>query len=289
MRGRHRGLIVEDDSPTATDLEDVVSALGWDSVVVDNKADALAELKQGAFCFALFDLQIKVDRDSLRGTVGAGQELVRETRRLYPQHTGAPGSYRLPILVVSGHARETDHAVAVMRDGADDLIQKPLDIRAVSEAIRQALARAGRADHVACAATPRPSPTGNLHTISFPGEKVRRRTVVLVDGKRARLTDGMLKIFLRLVVANQSGGSVHKIDLGANPDQGFKRISELSKELESALGEGVKIIENDYQGHYAISGTIVLGDSDFDHLIAMADATITRLVEQLRQHRDRKV
>jgi len=289
MTAKHRALIVEDDVPTAEDLAEIVAALDGEPLLVDNKADAVAALERAAFCFALFDLQIKTRSDSIRGTVEAGQGLVREARRLYPDHAGAGGYYRMPILVVSGHAREVADAVAVMKDGADDVIQKPLDIREVSKRIREALARSGRSSHDVCAAMGRGYGASGALIFSFPGERVGRRNLVVIRGRRVKLTDGMLRILLQLVVAKLSDRAVHKIDLGAAEDQGFKRISELRKELERALGDDVDIIENDYQGHYGISVPIALGECDVDKLAEIGDRKISALAETLRAHRGRRV
>lgn len=289
MTAKHRALIVEDDAPTAEDLADIVAALDCEPTIVDNKADAVAALERDAFCFALFDLQIKTNGDSIRGTVEAGHGLVREARKLYSEHAGAGGCYQMPILVVSGHAREAADAVAVMKDGADDVIQKPLDIREVSERIREALVRSGRSSHDACATMGRGYGASGALIISFPGDRVGKRNLVVIRGKRVNLTDGMLRIFLQLVVAKLSDRAVHKIDLGATEDQGFKRISELRKELERALGENANIINNDYQGNYGISVPIALGECDVDRLAGIGDQRITVLAEQLRARLDRRV
>jgi DNA-binding response OmpR family regulator len=289
MTAKHRALIVEDDAPTAEDLADIVTALDCEPVVVDNKADAVAALERDAFCFALFDLHVKTTSDSIRGSVEAGHGLVRDARRLYSDHAGAGGSYRMPILVVSGHAREVADAVAVMKDGADDVIQKPLDIRGVSERIREALARSGRSSHEMCATMGRGYGASGALIISFPGERVGRRNLVVVRGRPIKLTDGMLRILLQLVVAKLSERAVHKIDLGATEDQGFKRISELRKELERALGDDVNIIDNDYQGNYGIAVPIALGECDLEKLAGIGDRKIAALAEQLRAHRGRRV
>jgi CheY-like chemotaxis protein len=283
---RHRALIVEDDKPTAEDLADIVRALDCEPVVVDNKLDAVEVLKREMICFALLDLQIKIDRDSLRGNVVAGGSLVREVRRVYPDHAGT--CYRLPILVVSGYAQDADSAVGVMKDGADDLIQKPFENRDVSERILHALERSGRSNHASCAAMSTRSETSSRAlVIAFPGERERKRTRVVIGEKTVKLTDGMLWVWLQLVVAALAGKRVHKNDLGATDDQGFRGISELRKALEPALGEGVDIIGNDHNGNYWITEAIQLGDVDIEQLVSINDRRIARLAEQLR--RDPKV
>ena len=283
MTSRHRVLVVEDDRPTADDLVDLLRSLDCEPVVVDNKRVALARLQQETFCLALFDLQIKIEPDSIKGHIEAGRSLVREARKLYPDHAGP--CYRLPILVVSGYAREVGSAVEVMKDGADDVIQKPLDSREVSSSVRQALERSGRASHQSCAAmpSPAPAPPGAI-VLAIPGDHERRRTRVLVGAKALSLTDASLRVLLHLVVGKVTGEKVHKTELGARTDQGFRGISVLRDVLKPALGEGVDIIKNDHQGYYWLVDDVVIGDCDPDKLSALGDAKITALAERLRQH-----
>ena len=294
MTGRHRVLVVEDDRSTAEDLEVLLRSLDYEPVVVDNKRDALARLAQEAFCVALFDLEIKIDRDSIKGHSEAGRSLVREARKLYPEHAGA--CYRFPILVVSGHAREVVSAVDVMKDGADDVLQKPPDSRAVSIGVRQALERSGRASHAACAALAdqaavradrAAAPSGAI-ALAIPGDRDRRRTRVLVGATTLSLPDASLRVLLHLVVGKITGEKVHKTDLGARSDQGFRGISVLRDALKPALPEGVDIIKNDHQGYYWLTDEVTIGEVDPDKLIAIGDAQITALAEQLRQHQPRK-
>jgi FixJ family two-component response regulator len=293
MTARHRVLVVEDDRSTAEDLVDLLRSLDYEPVAVDNKRDALAKLSQEAFCVALFDLEIKIGPDSIKGHSEAGRSLVREVRRLYPEHAGA--CYRFPILVVSGHAREVGSAVEVMKDGADDVLQKPPESRAVSAAVRQALERSGRASHAACAAladqaavlADRAGPSGAI-VLSIPGDRDRRRTRVLIGASPLSLPDASLRVLLHLVVGKITGEKVHKTDLGARSDQGFRGISVVRDALKPALPEGVDIIKNDHQGYYWFTDEVTIGDVDPDKLVAIGDAQITTLAEQLRQHQPRK-
>ena len=288
MTNRHRTLIVEDDKPTADDLEDLVRSLDCDPIVVDNKKDARAALERETLCFALLDLQIKLEPDSLRGNVEAGTTLVREVRQRYPEHAGAGRCYRMPILVVSGYAREADRAVQVMKDGADDVIQKPLDTRLVAERVQHFLQRSGRSQHTACPALAPRSPASGL-VISVSGERDRRRTKVIIGTTTIKLTDGDLRVLLHLIVAKFAGTKVHKTDLGASNDQGFKGISELRHEIAPALAEGADIIDNDYNGNYSLADGVTIGPCDIAKLIAIGDHKIVELAEKLRGYLDPKV
>jgi DNA-binding response OmpR family regulator len=286
MTSRHRTLVVEDDKPTADDLEELVRSLDCDPIVVDNKKDARAVLERETICFALLDLQIKLEPDSLRGNVEAGTTLVREVRRRYPDHAG--GCYRMPILVVSGYAREADRAVQVMKDGADDVIQKPLDTRLVAERVHHFLQRSGRSDHTACPALAPRSPAAGL-VISVLGERDRRRTKIAIGTTTIKLTDSDLRVLLHLIVAKLARTKVHKADLGATDDQGFKGISELRHAIGPALGEDVDIIDNDYHGNYSLTDDVTIGRCDIGKLIEIGDSKISELAEKLRGYQDPKV
>ncbi len=285
MTSRHRALIVEDDRETAEELASIVEALDCEAVVLDNQRDALAALEREPICFALLDLEIKLTHESIRGTTEAGQSLVREVRRMYPDHTGgAQGCHRMPVIVVTGHAREVANVVELMKDGANDLIEKPLDTRKVSAGIRAVLERSGRASHRACAGLgPR---SGETLLISLPGERHRRRTIVLLNGRSVRLTDRSLRVFLALVVARLSGTWVHKGDLGATDEAGFRGISVLRQELVTALGADVEIIGNDYHGNYRISVEVRIEECDVQKLREIGDHEIDKLVEALGAHRE---
>jgi DNA-binding response OmpR family regulator len=283
MTKRHRVLVVEDDPSTADDLADLLRSLDCEPIVVDNKRAALAKLSQEPLCLGVFDLQIKIESDSIRGHIEAGRSLVREARRLYPDHAGP--CYRFPILIVSGYAREVGSAVEVMKDGADDVIQKPLDSREVSSSVRQALERSGRASHQACAAMPgRVQAAAGAIVLAVPGDRERRRTRIAIGAASLGLTDASLRVLLHLIVGKVTGEKVHKTDLGAQSDQGFRGISVLRDALKPALGEGVDIIKNDHQGYYWLTDDVVIGDYDVEKLIAVGDAKITALAERLRPH-----
>jgi CheY-like chemotaxis protein len=283
MTNRHRVLVVEDDPATADDLVDLLRSLDCDPVVVDNKRGALARLEQEAFCLALFDLQIKVERDSIKGHIEAGRSLVREARKLYPDHAGP--CYRTPILVVSGYAREVESAVEVMKDGADDVIQKPIDSREVSSSVRQALERSGRASHEACEAMRgRPQAPAGALTLSIPGDRERRRTRIVLGSTSLALPDASLRVLLHLVAGKVIGEKVHKTDLGAREDQGFRGISVLRDALKPALGETADIIKNDHQGYYWLVDEVAIGEVELDRLVEIGDAKITALAERLREH-----
>lgn len=279
--GKHKVLIVEDDQPTAVDLEEVLRSIGCDCVAVTNYQDALQAFRQTPFCLILLDLQIKQAPDRIKGHVEHGKALLREIRQMHGDHSGLP--YWLPILIVSGFANEVPAAVEVMKSGASDLIQKPLNSQEISDKVRRALEASGRATHDRCGAKPPPY-VPNLDgdvVVSIPGDPVRRRTRVMIGLKSVDLPDSLLRLLLRLVVAHCDGLGVHKVELGAKAEQGFKGISNLRNEIRQALGTAPDIIKNDYHGTYRLSNRVKIGNCDIPKLLAIGDAAISDLANQL--------
>jgi DNA-binding response OmpR family regulator len=279
---KHVGLIVEDDPAMAEDLAEVLRSLDCELVAVDNKRDALAALHDNPVCFILLDLHIKLDSESIRGHFEHGRSLLREMRAMYSDHTGA--GYSLPIVVVSGHAREVETAVEVMRDGADHVIQKPIKGGAVSDAVKACLERSGRATHELCAAvTARDADPAQGLVLAIPGTRTGRRTRVMLGTRSADLPNRSLRVLLHLVIAKLSGRSVHKTELGGRDDQGFKGISELRDDLKPALADGTNIIANLYHGYYRLTDQVVIGPCDIAALVAVDEAPITELARELER------
>ena len=152
MSGGHVALIVEDEPEMAAEVADLLRSFGHEHVHVENKADAIAQLAVGGFCYVLLDLQIKTDRNSIKPYVLAGMSLLEEIRRRFPRR-GANDKHLLPVLVVSGHAKEHEDVVKAFQTGADAFIRKPLssDGQDIERQISLALGQAGRNDHPMCA------------------------------------------------------------------------------------------------------------------------------------------
>ena len=286
MKERHIALVVEDHSETADDLREILQSLDCNCIVVDNAQDALSRLQNDNFCLILLDLQIKREPDSIMGHVEHGKAFLRKIRARHVDHTGT--TYWLPVLIVSGFAREVNEAVDIMKDGASDVIQKPFDSQQVSEAIRHALRTTGRETHDRCKEPPTQNPDLNDGVvIAIPGDRIRHRTRVTVAGKAVSLTDASLKVLLHLMVAQRKGIVVHKVDLGAKAEQGFKGISNLRNELRQVLGS-TEIINNDYHGNYKFTDMVKIAECDIDKLVEIGDTTISELAMQLRPQRHKR-
>lgn len=280
MKERHIALVVEDDPETAEDLVQILQSIDCASAVVDNAQDAERLLQEKSFCLILLDLQIKSEPHSIKGHVEYGRSVLRTIRATYGDYNG--NSFTLPVLIVSGFARERDAAVDVMKSGASDIIEKPLVSGEVSKRIRQALQESGRRNHAACGVLPRQrrvNPDAEI-VLAIPGDRVRCRTRVTVAGNPAELTDASLKVLLHLMVARQKSRMANKVDMGATAAQGFKGISNLCSELKAASGD-VKIVENRYHGDYCLIDRVRIGECAFDKLRQIENNAISTLVEQL--------
>ena len=280
MKERHVALIVEDDKETAKDLVEILRSVECDNVIVDNHDDALSTLQRRSFCLILLDLQIKGASDSIKGHIEHGRALLRKIREAHGDHNGT--AFWLPVLIVSGFAREREEAVEVMKDGANDVIQKPLNSQQVSHRIRRALEASDRTIHALCRDKPptwRPDLSEEV-LISVPGDRIGRRTRVMVGHAPVDLTDASLKVLLRLMVGLRKGTQVHKIDFGFRADRGFKGISNLRNELKPALAGG-DIIKNHYHGNYSFTDQVTIGDCGIGNLLKIGDATISDLAKQL--------
>lgn len=289
MTGRHLALIVEDDVMIAEDLAEILKSFACDSVIANNKSDALAAIQSNALCCILLDLEIKLEPSSIKGHTEHGHSLLREIRKMHSDHAGL--CYSLPVVIVSGFAREASAAIEVMKDGADDVIQKPFNAREVSDRVRGALERSGRATHDLCGEKlgAQDADGGDNVVLAIPGDQDRRRTRVLVGSTRIMLTNSSLKLLLQLMVAHEEGQVVHKRALGASDDHGFKGVSVLREALKPALPSGVDIIGNDYHGNYYLVDGVRISGCDSEKIAKVGDIKIFELAEQLRQLLDSRV
>ncbi len=106
-------LIVEDDIPTRTFLADNLTADGYDLLVAATLRDALRTLEYHHVDLAVVDLGLPD---------GSGLELLRKVREA--GGAGARFDARLPLIVLSGRAGETDRVRGFER-GCDDFLAKP--------------------------------------------------------------------------------------------------------------------------------------------------------------------
>ncbi len=287
MSERHRALVVEDEPEAAADLVEILNAEGCDCVVASSRKEALEELAAGPFCIIFVDLEIKSDPGAIRGHAAHGSAFIREARARYLDHPGK--AHSLPIVVVSGHALEPETAVAAMRDGASDVVQKLSSGQEKSERIREALEKAGRVSHTECAklmSSNRAPSTLHQLVLDITGERDGQRVVVRLSQRGAKLSLTALKVLLRLICGRLSTDVwVHKFDLGAGKDgASFRTVSVLRQQLAVAYdGNEKELVTNDQGGSYCLAEKVIVGDIDTGKLEALGDHQITKLAREIRR------
>lgn len=288
----HRFLVVEDDAEMAMELGHLIEAMGFEHVHVDSRAAALEQIKQQDFCLILLDLEIKAKPKSISLTQ-SGFTLLREVCKRYPRN-GEESS--LPVIIVSGHAKDDENIIDAMRIGAIDVVHKPLrsDLNQLplEKKIDKALRFSGRDNHALClelrGMTKRPpsNPKDTSETISLvvTGKIVKQRTEIVINGTTVTLTEASLLRLLRLACARISGAEwVHKSDLGAEEEQGFKGISRLREQLAPGLPGGQDIVENNHHGSYRLSSTVKVEEIAFEVLATSDSAVIVQVADEIKK------
>jgi CheY-like chemotaxis protein len=297
MSKRHVALLVEDEKSMADDVKEMLDSLGHDYQHAETQMDAQRLVDEHEFCYALVDLQIPVDKKSIRPRVEAGHHLIEYIREKYPY--GPKRKSKFQILVVSGHAKETPDVVKAMQAGADDFLVKPLSENKVplSDKIREALRLSGRESHVACAACAavgRAEQAGATEVgkpsvdLAIPGRRNGKRIEVAIGGKPILLSREPFLLLLRLALGRfrMEEGWVDKCDLGCSKEQGWTGASRLRKELQG-LPDGLEAVENNGLGDYRLNPAVVIGQ-----IVAGSlgnDGQIAPLVAEIASLRARKV
>lgn len=285
--GRHVALLVEDDPATASELKEVLSILDCDCLHAATQEAALALIEKGGFCFALCDLQIKKNEGSITARLEAGQAVAEEIRRRYRVKNDATGIHWLPIVIMSGHAKEIAHAVRMMRKGADDYLTKPFEETVeVADTVRDVLEHSGRHNHDLCLEINRrargehgpdvASPAGAGIRLVLTGGRDVQRNEIFLGEKRVTLPNSAFIVLLYLVAARRSGEHwVHKSHFGDKDV--WKETSRLRRELTSQMPKGVTIDQNDKQGSYRLHQNIELARVDHEALRDHEEARVREL------------
>ena len=123
--GKARALLAEDNPTSRIVLSAMLTSLGFDVVSVETGAEALAAAGHSDFELIVMDIQMPVMD---------GEEATQRVRAL----GGARG--RTPIIVVTAHALSGDDR-RYLAIGADDVVAKPVDLRAMAAAVSRVLAQ----------------------------------------------------------------------------------------------------------------------------------------------------
>ncbi|ABK43871.1 response regulator receiver protein [Magnetococcus marinus MC-1] len=296
-KNKHVALIVEDDLNLAEALGDLLKSLGHDFIHAETQEEGLRLMEEGQFCFAILDLQIKVDADAIYPMVEAGAQLQRQIRDRYPNRNDND-QHHLQILAMSGHAKEMFNVIGMLQNGADDFILKPLGENnpPLHVKIQECLQKSGRENHADCAhimelARGKPSRSNSRPvapkrktersdiSLTIPGQIEGKRTEVAINGVSQHLPDAQLLLLMRMVAgrAQDDSGWVHKQDLGSRDADGFKGMSNLNSSLKPLLPGGMSFYENDKMGSYRIKPEIIIGEIDHTQLALHSQREIRQL------------
>jgi DNA-binding response OmpR family regulator len=298
---KHVALVVEDDPSLAEALGDLLKSLGHDFIHAETQEEGLRLMEEGHFCFAILDLQIKVDACAVYPMVEAGEQLQRQIREFYPQRN-ADDHHHLQILAMSGHAKDMSNVIQMLQNGADDFVVKPLgeNTPPLHAKIQECLRKSGREDHRECAGimnlatgeksnnkTPKPKRTTELSgtCLAILGNIQGKRTEIAINGVSQFLPDAQLLLLMRMVAGRTRNGNgwVHKDDLGSRDAEGFKGISNLNNSMKPLLPVGMSFYENNKMGSYRINPEVVIGEIDHRQLAEHCQKEIHRLSDEIQQ------
>ena len=111
-------LAVDDEEPQRIVMENALITFGYTGKVLSNPEDVLKEIHLGCYDILISDMQMPKM---------SGIELITNVKRLDPT---------VDILIVTGHG-SIETAVNAMKKGAEDYIQKPLDLNELEIALKR--------------------------------------------------------------------------------------------------------------------------------------------------------
>ncbi len=123
--GRAHALLAEDNPTGRIVLSAMLTSLGFDVVSVETGAEAVAAASRNDFELIVMDIQMPVMD---------GEEAMQRIRAM----EGARG--KTPVIVVTAHALAGD-GKRYLAMGADDVVAKPVDLRALAAAVSRVLAQ----------------------------------------------------------------------------------------------------------------------------------------------------
>jgi DNA-binding response OmpR family regulator len=304
-KGKHKhvALVVEDDPSLAEALGDLLKSLGHDFIHAETQDEGLRLMEKGQFCFAILDLQIKVDAEAVYPMVDAGEQLQRQIRECYP-HRNSNDHHHLQILAMSGHAKDMSNVIQMLQNGADDFVVKPLgeNTPPLHVKIQECLHKSGRENHKNCSqimemASSNPTSKNSQSSkpkrmtelsgtnLTIPGEVQGKRTEVAINGISQHLPDAQFLLLMRMVTGRirNCTGWVHKDDLGSRDSEGFKGMSNLNSSMKPLLPGDMPFYENDKMGSYRINPEIVIGEMDHSQLSQHGQREIRHLSTEIQQ------
>jgi CheY-like chemotaxis protein len=124
--GKAHALLAEDNPTSRIVLSAMLSSLGFDVMSVETGAEAVAAASRNDFELIVMDIQMPVMD---------GEEATQRIRAL----DGARA--KTPIIVVTAHAMSGDDR-RFLSHGADEVVAKPVDLRALAAAVGRVVGHA---------------------------------------------------------------------------------------------------------------------------------------------------
>jgi DNA-binding response OmpR family regulator len=292
---RHVILVVEDDPVFAATLVKLLGRLGYDAILAASFEEAKPHILAGDFCLMLTDLEIPggpgefPDRQE-------GLNVIESGRATFPGETKGRRKSLVQILAMSGRYKSVHDGERALQEGADAFVSKPLNenVPPLMDKLRNSLRLSGRANsHARCkeiteaarSATPQPAAESALTapvSLFVTGRENKKQTEVRIGESAVLLTGASFVILLKLVAARCRGANewVHKSDLGATGDHGWKAVSRLKSELRGFVPTGIEVIGNDKSGGYQLATSVAVAVVDWRTLGSHTDGRVQAIASR---------
>ncbi len=142
----------------------------------------------------------------------------------------------------------------------------------------------GRADEEPLPQSPRPraAPARGL-MVRLPARRVGKRYTIGIGSSETELSLGRFMLLLKVIAARLRPGGpwIHRNDLGARIEHGWKGVILLNNDVADLLPAGLVLVENDGAGCYRLNQAIDVGEADLD-AIAQITPEAAKIARELR-------
>jgi hypothetical protein len=249
MDRTHAMLLVEPAGATADALAALVRPLGFSSSPVDTLEEAVVRARGAACCVVL----------GPRAALGAPGGAAFAALRAVDPRRNADDHHVLPILFVGEPGAAASFVSQMHKLGADGFLASA-EARVARDAIRQHLREAGRERHERCARLCPPPPAHEGPPPPMPAEvrleltaqRVKKRTVVLVDGAPVPLPEREFVVLLILAAKRLSGRAALATRTELRISQSRDVLVRLRRALRPVM-RGAAMLESDFAGRYRLA------------------------------------
>jgi CheY-like chemotaxis protein len=286
----HRVVVVEDLADAREYVCAILRLRGDEPVAAGTVEEALPLLETGYACYYVFDQQLPLNATSVGAAITGGERVIETVRGVDNRHNGT--CHVTPILALTGASEKPAFVSGLFKLGIDAFVQKPLsdNLATFQNEIREMLARAGRADHAACAALLRRGTTAVADAaaqITIDGTVTTRgRTEIAINGVRREMQDGKLLVVLRSIVARgqSEGGWSSRDALGIGADRAA--TARIRETFAGIVPDGVDVLEGDRRGNFRLSPSVVVAAVSWDALAAHPHDGVRKLAVAERRRQE---